>query len=256
MATRQILFVHGMYMNGESWQPWAEVARSQGYEPVTPSWPFHNELPKNLRSHIDPELGRMQFRDVVASYKKIIDSLPERPFLIGHSVGGLVVQKLINDGYGAAAVSISPAPPLGIFTLAPEFFRANLPHLNFFAGSKPVIMTKKRFHYAFCNTMTRAESDEAFDRYVTPESRRVPQSILTLQGRINFKKPHAPLLLIGGDKDNLIPLKLVKSNVRAYRKSEGVVDFQSFDNRSHFICNQPGWEEVAQASIDWIARHH
>ena len=100
--------------------------------------------------------------------------------------------------------------------------------------------------------MTRAESDEAFDLYVTPESRRVPQSILTPQGKINFKKSHAPLLLIGGDKDNLIPLKLVKRNVKAYGKGEGVVDFQAFTNRGHFICNEPGWEEIAESSFYWL----
>jgi pimeloyl-ACP methyl ester carboxylesterase len=255
MSNKTILFVHGMYMNGSSWSPWIEMAESRGYRAIAPSWPFHNETPDHLRNNIDPALGHMTFKHVVDSYKKVIDSLPDKPFLVGHSVGGLVVQKLINDGYGAAAVSISPAPPLGVFTLAPEFVKANLPHLNYFKATKPVIMTKKRFHYAFCNTMTRTESDAAFEQYVTPESRRVPQSILTPQGKVNFKKTHAPLLLIGGDKDNLIPLKLVRRNVKAYRKSEGVVDFQAFANRSHFICNQLGWEEVATASLDWIARH-
>jgi pimeloyl-ACP methyl ester carboxylesterase len=243
-----------MYMNGSSWEPWVKLAESKGFEAVAPSWPFHDAEPSELRKNIHPSLGRMQFRDVVNYYKKIIDGLPEQPFLIGHSVGGLVVQKLINDGYGAAAVSISPAPPLGVITLAPEFLRANLPHLNFFAGNKPVIMTKKRFRYAFCNTMSQPESDSAFEEYVTPESRRVPQSILTPQGKINFKKVHAPLLLIGGEKDNLIPLKLVKRNVRAYRNSNGTVDFFPYANRSHFICNQPGWEEVAQASLTWLGQ--
>jgi len=254
MTKRTILFVHGMYMTGESWQPWVDFAHAKGYEAIAPSWPFHDAAPAALRAHSDPALGKMQFRHVLDSYKKVIDSLPERPILIGHSVGGLVVQKLINDGYGAAVVSISPAPPLGVFTAAPEFLRANLPHLNFFVGSKPVVMTKKRFHYAFCNTMTRQESDQGFEQYVVPESRRVPQSILTLQGKIDFKKAHAPLLLIGGDSDNLIPLKLVKRNVKAYRKSQGVVDFLAFENRAHFLCNQQGWEEIAEASFGWISK--
>ena len=252
MSKKTILFVHGMYMNGHSWQPWIDKAEAEGFQAIAPSWPFHNDTPARLRNNIDSALGHMTFRHVVDSYKKVIDSLPEQPFLIGHSVGGLVVQKLINDGYGAAAVSISPAPPLGVFTLAPEFVKANLPHLNYFRATKPVIMTKKRFHYAFCNTMTRAESDAAFEEYVTPESRRVPLSILTPQGKINFKKPQNPLLLIGGDKDNLIPLKLVKRNVKAYRKSEGVVDFKEFSNRGHFLCNQEGWEEIANSSLNWL----
>ena len=62
------------------------------------------------------------------------------------------------------------------------------------------------------------------------------------------------MFLIGGDKDNLIPLKLVQRNVKAYRKGEGIVDFQSFSNRGHFICNEPGWEEIAEASFDWLTK--
>ena len=102
--------------------------------------------------------------------------------------------------------------------------------------------------------MTRDESDQGFEQYVVPESRRVPQSILTPQGKIDFKKAHAPLLLIGGDSDNLIPLKLVKRNVKAYQKSQGMVDFLAFENRAHFLCNQQGWEEIAGASFDWISK--
>jgi predicted esterase len=101
--------------------------------------------------------------------------------------------------------------------------------------------------------MDQTDSDAAFDRYVVPESRRVPQSILTKQGKIQFKKAHAPLLFLTGENDNLIPLALVKRNVKAYRKSEGVVDFQAFKNRSHFICNQDGWEEIADKGFTWLS---
>jgi pimeloyl-ACP methyl ester carboxylesterase len=40
--------------------------------------------------------------------------LPEPPFLIGHSMGGLVVQMLLDRGFGAAGVAISSAPPRGV----------------------------------------------------------------------------------------------------------------------------------------------
>jgi len=255
MAPRNILFIHGMYMNGESWNPWIERADSRDFTAVAPSWPFHQGDPKFLRNHPDPALGELQFHHLVEFYKKYIDALQEQPLLVGHSVGGLIAQKLINDGYGTAAVCISPAPPQGIFSFAPEFLKANLPHLNFFAGIAPLEMTEKRFHETFCNTMNRADSDAAFERYVVPESRRVPQSILSRQGRIKFKRSHAPLFFIAGDSDNLIPLSLVNKNVRAYRKSEGKMDFRAFAKRSHFICNQPGWEEVADATFHWLDAH-
>lgn len=252
VKTKDVLFVHGMYMNGESWKPWVELASARGLTPHAPSWPFHEGSPPSRRSSIDPKLGSLNFKAITDFFKKYIDSLGERPMLIGHSIGGLVVQKLINDEYGQAAVSISPAPPQGVMTLDPHFFRANFPHINPFAGNKPVVMKNKRFHYTFCNTMSREDTNAAFEKYVVPESRNVPRSTLTSQARIDFKRPHAPLLLIAGDSDHLIPLSLVKRNFRKYKPSGSNVDFRQFSGRSHFICNQDGWEEVAKTSFDWL----
>ncbi len=255
MATKNIVFIHGMYMNGESWKPWIQRAESLGYTAVAPSWPHHEGSPEYLRAHIDPALSKLKFNEIVDYYKNYIDSLSERPFLVGHSIGGLIVQKLVNDGFAQAAVSINSAPPQGVMTVAPEFVRANFPHINPFAGNKPVIMSKKRFHYTFCNTQSQESSDLDFEKYVVPESRNVPRSTLTSQGKIVFKRDHAPLLLIAGDQDNLIPLSLVKSNFKKYKNSLGTVAFRHFANRSHFICNQEGWEEVATTAFDWLGSH-
>jgi pimeloyl-ACP methyl ester carboxylesterase len=249
---RSIVFIHGMYMNGESWQPWVDRGAARGFTSIAPSWPFHEGKPTALRETIDPALGRLQFGDVVAKMKTVIDSLDERPFLIGHSVGGLVVQKLVNEGYASAAVAISSAPPQGIVSLAPEFFRANFPHVNPFAGNRPIQMTLKRFHYTFCNTMSRGASDQAFERYVVPESRNVPRSTLTKQAKIDFRVPHVPLYLLAGDSDHLIPASLVEKYAVAYAKAGHPVELRTFANRSHFICNQAGWEEVADAAFDWL----
>jgi pimeloyl-ACP methyl ester carboxylesterase len=253
-ATTHIVFIHGMYMNGHSWQPWARRAAARGYQSHTPSWPYHDGEPAALRARIDPGLGSLTFGAITAHLKGVIDRLPERPILVGHSIGGLLVQKLVNDGYAAAGVSISPAPPQGVFTLDPHFFRANLPHTNPLAGNRPVVMTRKRFQYTFCNTMSAAASDEAFEQYVVPESRNVPRSTLTAQARIDFKVPHVPLLLVAGDSDHLTPLSMIKRNARAYQANGSVLEFKEFTNRSHFICNQNGWEEVADYAFDWLAK--
>src|SRR5262245_26463163 len=177
----QVVFIHGMYMNGESWAPWVDYFRTRGYVCHAPSWPYHDGAPAARRRDIDRRLGSLTFGQVTAELKKVIDTFPQRPILIGHSIGGLQTQKLVNDGYAVAGVAISPAPPRGVLSFDPHFFRANFPHVNPLAGNKPVIMTKPRFHYTFANTMPRPASDEAFDTYVVPESRNVPRSTLTKQ---------------------------------------------------------------------------
>jgi pimeloyl-ACP methyl ester carboxylesterase len=165
----------------------------------------------------------------------------------------LLVQKLVNEGYARAGVSISSAPPRGVLSFDPHFFRANFPHANPFAGNGPVFMTPERFHYAFANTLSRADSDEAFTRYVVPESRNVPRSTLSYQGSIDFKREHVPLLFMAGESDHLTPLAMVQRNVKAYPASAGAVAFKQFSGRSHYICNEPGWEEVADHALDWAA---
>jgi pimeloyl-ACP methyl ester carboxylesterase len=239
-------------MNAVSWEPWTKAAASKGYVSAASSWPYHDGEPGDLRANVPAGLGALTFGDVVEHFTRIIDALSERPVLIGHSVGGLVVQKLVNDGYARAGVAISPAPPQGVTSFEPVFLRANFPHVNPFAGNTPVLMTPERFHFTFCNTMSRAASDEAFERYVVPESRNVPRGTLTRQARVDFGKDHVPMLLIAGDTDHLTPAAMVKANARRYSMP---VDFRQFSNRSHFICNQDGWEEVADTVFDWIAAH-
>jgi pimeloyl-ACP methyl ester carboxylesterase len=247
-----LVFVHGMYMNGASWQPWVEPASAAGHRCHAPSWPFHEGEPADLRARPAAGLGALTFGAVTDHLKAFLDTLPERPVLIGHSIGGLLVQKLVNDGYGLAGVSISSAPPRGVLSLDPHFFRANWPHLNPFAGNRPILMTPERFHYTFCNTMTAAESLSAFEQYVVPESRNVPRSTLTAQGRIDFGRPHPPLLFVTGDSDHLTPPAMVRRNSRAYRPTAGTVEFTPFAGRSHFICNQDGWQEVADHVLTWV----
>lgn len=247
-----IVFVHGMYVNGVSWEPWIERARSAGLGALAPSWPCHDGQPAELRAHVDPELGKLSFARVVAHFKGVIAALAERPFLVGHSIGGLVVQKLINDGYGRAGVAVSSAPARGVVSLDPHFLRANFPHVNPLAGNKPVVMTPERFHYTFCNTMTRQASDEAFDRYVVPESRNVARGTLGKEAKIDFRRPHSPLLFVAGDTDHLTPLAAVRRNARRYDAAGGTTRFEEMKGRSHFICNQDGWEEVADIALGFL----
>jgi alpha-beta hydrolase superfamily lysophospholipase len=83
-----------------------------------------------------------------------------------------------------------------------------------------------------------------------PESRRVPRESLT--ARVDFKKPHPPLLLIAGLADNIIPASLIKATYTKYKRSPSVTDYKEFAGRAHFIIGQKGWEEVADSVNTWL----
>lgn len=254
MKAKTIVFVHGMYMNSLCWEHWVAHFQSKGYTCLAPDWPGRNQPIEVLRkNHPDPSLGGLTLSRVLQHYTNTIKTLEEKPIIIGHSMGGLIVQLLLQSDLAAAAVAIDTAPPMGVFSTKWSFLKSNWPHITpFVSQNSPIEMTFEHFQYTFVNGYPLAEQQAAYARYVVPESRRVPRESLT--ARIDFKKPHAPLLFIAGSADNIIPATLNKSNQAKYRHSHSVTDFKEFAGRTHFIVGQKNWEEVADYIIGWLGR--
>jgi pimeloyl-ACP methyl ester carboxylesterase len=251
--SRTIVFIHGLFMNPKSWANWIVYFESKGFKCYAPAYPYHDGRPDDLRNDISIDLPKLSIGDVVKSYVEFIDTLPEKPILIGHSVGGFITQKLIELNKGEQGICIDSAPPNGIFTFKWSFWRANLPVINPFKGNSAFIPSVSWFRDAFCNTMSIAETIAIYNDYVVPESRNIPRSMLNdPYGKIDFNKPHNPLLFISGEKDNIIPASLNVSNLNAYNDKHSVRDYKKFENRTHYICGQKDWEEVASFVLEWI----
>jgi len=252
MKSKTIIFVHGMYMNPLCWEQWVDYYEAKGYTCLAPAWPGRDQPIDALRKRDpDPQLGALTLRSVIDHFVDTIKALDEKPILIGHSMGGLVVQLLLQRDLATAGVAIDSAPPRGVFTLKWSFLKSNWPHITpFVSQSSPIEMTFTRFQYAFANTLPLVEQRAAYDRYVVPESRRVPRE--SLSARVDFKKAHPPLLFVAGSADNLIPASLNRSNQAKYKQSPSVTDFLEFAGRTHFIIGQKGWEEVADSVLTWL----
>jgi len=252
IESKTIVFIHGLFMNPISWDPWIKYFETKGYKCHAPAYPFHEGNPSDLRSKINPDLGKTTFGQVIDSIALFIDKLPERPILIGHSMGGLAVQKLIEMHKGVAGICIDPAPPKGIFSFKWSFLKANFPTINPLKGNSVCLPGVKWYNYAFCNTMTMAQTEIEYNKFVVPEGRNIPRSSTKKDGEIDFKKPHNPLLIIAGEKDHIIPSSLNRKNFVAYKDKNSKIDFKEFAGRTHYICGLKNWEEVAAYSFDWI----
>lgn len=250
--SKTIVFAHGLFVTAQSWSEWVTFFESKGYTCHTPPNPYHNMTRKEMWDNTPEPLGKVNFEDVVNNLAKFIDTLPEKPILIGHSLGGLSVQKLVEMGKAAAGICIDGAAPAGIIPTQWSFLKSNLPVLNPFKGDSVFKPTKDWWFYAFGNNLTRAESDKAFDEFAVPESRNIPRSTTKSYAKINFKKPHVPLLFIAGEKDHIIPKGLNEKNFKAYKDANSKKDFKVFENRGHYICGDKNWKEVANYIYEWI----
>ncbi len=252
IESKSIVFIHGLFVNAESWAGWKSFFAEKGYTTYAPSNPGHAGDPAQLRENAPANLGQLTFTDVLNQMETFISTLPEKPILIGHSMGALVAQKLVEKELAEAAVIISSAPPRGVFTTKLSFAKANLGLLNPFKGNSVYYPTKKWFHYAFTNTLSRAESDRIFEKLVVPESRNIPRETLGKAGKIDFKKPHAPMLFISGEKDHITPASLNSTNFKRYKDHNSIRAHKIFEGKDHFIVGSNNWQEVATYVHNWI----
>jgi pimeloyl-ACP methyl ester carboxylesterase len=247
----QIVFVHGMFQNPKSWRKWEQFFQQKGFECMAPAWPLHDGEPRELRANPPENLGQLTLDDVIASIKAAIAPLG-RPIMIGHSVGGLVTQLLLNQGLVAAGIGIDSVAPNAMLDLDWGFLKNSAIIANPFKGDDPVLMDARTFHSAFANTLNEADAATAFDAFATHDSRNVLRDCMGTSGEINLTRPHNPLLLIGGEKDEIIPASLSEKNARAYSDKQSITAYKEFKGRSHYICGEPGWEEVAGYIADWL----
>lgn len=252
--SKSIILIHGNFVNNTSWAKWKSRYEQRGYTVYTPANPGHEGTPADLRNHVHPALTKTGFIDVVDNILLLIDSLPEKPLIIGHSMAGMAAMKLLEMGKAAAAVSIDGAPPKNVF---PPFatLKAVLPAFGFFSTKDYFMGSREWYNKCFFNTLPAGERANAFESFAVPESYKVSRElVLNSFSNIDFGKPHEPILFIGGGSDNIFPPSLTTTLANKYKDKKSRVDLKIFQGKSHFICGETGWEMVADYVLDWYEK--
>lgn len=257
---KTIVFIHGMFQNGKSWDKWVTYFEQLGYRCVVPSWPDHLGEPAALRANPPATLGDLMLEDVIGAMEEIVNQaggsnpdVNEKPIIIGHSVGGLLTQIFVNKNLASLGVPIASVAPNKMMTLDWPFFKNVAAITNPFKGDEPFTQTYGSFHQEFCNTLDEATARIAFEETATHDSRNVLRGCLGEYGAIDLDISHVPLLFITGKEDRIIPCELVAKTCKAYEDEEsGDVTYMEFPGKSHFICGEPGWETVAERIHAWI----
>jgi pimeloyl-ACP methyl ester carboxylesterase len=257
-----IALINGLWMTALSWEHWAKRYNDRGYRVIARSWPGMEGDIEELR-HDPSGIAGLGLSEIVDHYEGIIQDLEQPPIIIGHSFGGLITQILLDRGLGAAGVAIDPAPVKGIYVLPFSTLRVSFPTLrNPLNDHRAQALTAEQFHYAFGNNLSEEESRRVYERYAVPG----PDHVL-FQGALANFNPHsattvnfhnderAPLLLIAGGKDHIVPAAVTEANFKLYRKSKAITDLKEFPERSHYTLGEPGWEEVADYALTWSAEN-
>lgn len=260
---KTIVLIHGFWVTPRSWEHWIPRYEARGYKVIAPAYPGFDIEVEALNA--DPSAIReLKVPEVIARIEAIIRELDEQPILMGHSAGGVMVQLLLDKGLGAAGVAINSAPTEGVVVAPLTQLKATFPVLKNPANyNRAVGFTHDQWHYAFTNTFTEAESRAVYERYHVPASGHVLfGSILAnlIPGHqdtwVDYHNDNrAPLLFISGEKDNLMPPAVQRSNAAHYKSPRTLTEVKEFAGFAHLLPAQKGWEAVADYALDWAERH-
>jgi len=252
-----IIMVHGVGGTGEAFSRLAPAFRDKGWKVETPTLrPEHRTADK---PHAEIHKLRLKdyVADVVALAKKVEKDTGEAPVLFGHSMGGLVVQKALEQGVGRAGVLITPASPADArsgSSLAQAFTFANV----LFSGkpeTKGHKIWKTGFSWGVLNRVPQAKHDgiyasTVYDSGGVYQDLAYPDRDPDKTAYVDESKIKVPVLVIGGGRDRATPIADVRRVAEKYKKIGG--EFREYPENAHWIVDEPGTDKVIEDIAGWL----
>ena len=217
-----LVFVHGMWCSGSIWKNFIEYFKARNYECRA----------VNLKEGFD--LRHVCFMDYV---DKVASIVGREDVLIGHSMGGLIVQKVAEQKRIKGGVAICSAPPKGIKLSNTSLFLYSLKFLSKIITKKPIMPDKKFVKEFLANCVEEEKLEEIYEK-MEAEAPKVAYELATGKIAVDEKKVDSPLLFIATKDDKASPPGMVEKIAKKYN-AEFVVK-----NGCHWIFDD--WEEISE----------
>jgi non-heme chloroperoxidase len=259
---RPVVFVHGLWLLPSSWERWAQCFEEAGYVALTPGWPDDPETTAEAKAH--PEVfANKSVGQVADHFEAVVRGLKQRPVLIGHSFGGLMVQILAGRGRAVASVAIDPAPFRGVLPLPFSALKSAWPVLGNPANrNRAVPLTYDQFRFGFANAVSEEEAKALYEKYAVPAAGKplFQAAAANLnpwtEAKVDTKNAErGPLLIISGEKDHTVPWAIANASYKQQSENGGVTEIIEIKNRGHALTIDSGWREVAETALAFVQRY-
>lgn len=256
--TAAILMIHGVGSTGDAFSRLAPAFRERGWRVEAPT------LRAEMRPNVDPpaDLPKIRLKDYVDDMEAAAKALEKEtgvaPVLLGHSMGGMVVQKLAERGIGRAAILVTPASPADCRTsrsVAQAFTFGNI----LFSGASPETKAhriwKTGFSWGVLNKVEPSRhaalyAGSMYDSGGVYNDLAYPEKDEHRICFIDETKIKVPILTIGAGKDRATPIQDVRKVGEKYGKVGG--NYREFAENAHWIVDEPGTDKVIAFIADWL----
>lgn len=237
---RPVLLVHGYFATAAVFRDWLPFFAQRGI----PAYAVNLRGREGSRPGID--LGKASVSDFVEDVAAVAAHL-EHPVVVGHSMGGLLVQCLAEQGLAHAAALITPAPPRGISVLSPALVIRQLKYLPAILRSRLVRPSARDLNALVLNRVPRDQRASVL-RELVPDSGRVGREMSISGVPVEARRVRCPVFVVGADDDHFIPPTVVRRVASRYG-----APIQTMIGRGHMLVLEPGWKAVADVVARWCA---
>ena len=240
-----LLFVHGAWHGAWCWEPLMNYISFKGRHSYALDLPGHGEL----RSE---GTAGLQISDYVGALARFVERHFENPpVLIGHAMGGLIVQKYLERKTAPAAVLLAPCPAIGagLDLLFKFSFYLPITGLEATVGATATIKSPKDCRRLFFHRASPENVRAVFNRLGPESSRALRQMVLPgfkiTAGRIG---PDTPTAVFAAGRDFFFS----HSRLKKWAEDFGY-DFVSFPDEGHNLMFGPGYKQVGDELDRWLA---
>lgn len=239
-----LLFVHGAWHAAWCWdEHFLDFFADKGYRVVAPSLRGHGNSPA------DKTFRALSIADYVDDVATVAADLPTPPVVIGHSMGGFIVQKYLESHAAPAGVLMASAPPRGYLGSGIRWLRRHPWHfvkLSITGRSLAFVNTPELTRERFFSAQTPEAVVTACAARLQEESARSG-----VDGLVALPRPRrirTPLLVLGALEDHAA---VTAAEVRATARAYGT-EPEFFPDMGHSMMLEPGWEAVAGRIHSWL----
>ena len=238
-----ILFVHGMWQGAWAWEKYfLPYFSDQGYTAQALSLRGHG------KSECAGSIRWVGLKDYVADVMQVAEKFATEPILIGHSMGGLIVQKYLEIKTPPAAVLLASAPPSGLLSSTIAFVKRR--PLAFLKSTltlspEPLIETPNLYREMFFSDGLSESCLQAYFENVKPESYRVLLDMIGLD-LPRAKQSATPVLVIGATRDQSVLPSTYAITAKTYQTSPIMFEM------AHNMMLEADWLLVAERILSWL----
>ncbi|MCV7097143.1 alpha/beta hydrolase [Mycobacterium kubicae] len=242
-----LLLVHGAFHGAWCWNAhFVDFFATRGFHVVAPSLRGHGS------SQRDGPLRLRSIADFVADVAQIANSLAREPILVGHSMGGFIVQKYLESHSAPAGVLLASAPPRGhLRTLLRSLRQHPWCSVKFGITGRPEHLSGSvaGARELFFGPQTSADLVGAITARLQPESTRALLFDMVAHGLVKTSRISTPMLVLGGAHDALYPESDIVATAAAYGTHATVIA-----DIGHEMMLEPPWAIGADHIHRWLAQ--